>query len=265
MASKYRFLSIGKEFPQFTNEELNTYISHYESFDLDSNEEIDRNELRNMMEKLNQKVDDDKLDDIIKEVDRRGKGTIDFRDFLSVMDKIKKGQSTTQFGELYLAAVKEKVLFFEDSVTKEQTKKMQNLKIVEENKQKTQEQKEKKRQENEAYDAEKERKRKEVEDKKQQEVSKMQEIADRAKNPKESKSSPSVGEPDEDTKQKLAEKAKQLEQQRKADAEKERQKKEQMASRNKQFEQPQEKEIKKTQVEVKGNVSDAKSKFQPKP
>jgi len=198
-------------------------------------------------------------------VDRRGKGTIDFRDFLSVMEKIKKGQSTSQFGELYLAAVKEKVLFFEDNVTREQEKKMKNLKIVEENKQKTQEQKEKKRLENEVYDAEKERKRKEVEDKKAAEVSKMQEIADRAKNPKGEGSkglASTVGDPDEDMKQKLIEKAKLLEQQRKAEAEKEKQKKEQMASRNKMFEQPQEKEVKKTQVEVKGNVSDAKSKFQ---
>jgi len=199
-------LSIGKEFPQFSNQELNLYVQHYQEFDLDKNDEIDRNELRNMMQKLHEKnIDDNKLDSIIQEVDKTGKGTIDFRDFLSVMDHIKKGERS-QFGDLYLAAVKEKVMFFQEATTKETEKKMQNMKFIEEDKKKTKELKEKKKQENEAYEAEKERKRKEAELKKQEELRIVHEMAEKAKSGKGTASTlpPSSNDPDEETKQKLA-------------------------------------------------------------
>jgi len=66
-------------------EKLESYKSQFMEFDEDNSGDIDLMELKRMMEKLGQAKTHLELKKMIAEVDTRNSGTIDYKDFLTMM------------------------------------------------------------------------------------------------------------------------------------------------------------------------------------
>jgi len=59
----------------------------FKAFDLDGNGEIDRNELKKVMEKLGEPLTDKEIDEMIAEADQNGDGLINYEEFSAMMKK----------------------------------------------------------------------------------------------------------------------------------------------------------------------------------
>lgn len=59
--------------------------SAFNVFDTDKTGTIDAKELRNVMKALGEDLTDDQIDDMIREADKDGNGTIDFDEFKAIM------------------------------------------------------------------------------------------------------------------------------------------------------------------------------------
>eukprot|EP00937_MAST-01D_sp_MAST-1D-sp2_P004446 g4446.t1 len=79
----------------FTEDELHEYRDVFDDFDLDGSGGIDTHELRLVMEKLGEPVTEERLAELIAEVDEDRSGTIEFPEFLTVVDQIRKGAEDT--------------------------------------------------------------------------------------------------------------------------------------------------------------------------
>jgi Ca2+-binding EF-hand superfamily protein len=74
-----------KDFPEFSKEEIDVFVSTFRKFDVDGSESIDVDELSSMFLHLGQGCSRDKLQRIIDEVDDNGNGVVDWPEFLQIM------------------------------------------------------------------------------------------------------------------------------------------------------------------------------------
>ena len=54
-------------------------------FDMDGNGTIDRDELRNVMKQLGEKLSEEDIEEMIQEADKNGDGLIDYDEFVKYM------------------------------------------------------------------------------------------------------------------------------------------------------------------------------------
>jgi len=73
----------------FSAEELEEFQTVFQMFDQDSSGAIDEDEIRQVMIQLGEAPSDDELKAMIREVDHRGRGEIDYDGFLTMMAKQK--------------------------------------------------------------------------------------------------------------------------------------------------------------------------------
>ena len=59
----------------------------FKAFDIDGNGEIDRHELKQVMEKIGEPLTDEQIDSMIAEADKNGDGLINFEEFSAMMRK----------------------------------------------------------------------------------------------------------------------------------------------------------------------------------
>eukprot|EP01100_Stratorugosa_tubuloviscum_P007285 TRINITY_DN3049_c0_g1_i1.p1 TRINITY_DN3049_c0_g1~~TRINITY_DN3049_c0_g1_i1.p1 ORF type:complete len:196 (-),score=113.85 TRINITY_DN3049_c0_g1_i1:70-657(-) len=82
---------IETEFTEFTSEELQSFRECFRKYDLDSNGQLEVFELHQLFESLGETKTNAELVQLINDADQSAKGGIDYREFLSVMLKAKKG------------------------------------------------------------------------------------------------------------------------------------------------------------------------------
>jgi len=165
------------------------------------------------------------------------------------------------FGELYKLAVKEKVQFFGEQITREDKKREVVKSEVEANQLITQEKKERARKDREAHEAERAKLLRDKEERKAANL-KLVELASKGQLGSGGTMAPALNDPSDDQKQVLAEKARLLAEKQRQQAEAEKAKKAAFSNKNKMFDQPEEKPIPKMRIEIESNISAAKTKFQ---
>jgi len=80
------------EFTEFTEEETKAFRENFLTYDLDKNGILEVFELHQMFESVGDTKTNAELLQIIKEADQTAKGGIDYREYLSILVKYKKGQ-----------------------------------------------------------------------------------------------------------------------------------------------------------------------------
>lgn len=73
--------------PSFTPEQLTEYREAFNIFDRDGDGHIDKKELATVLRSLGQNPSSYEIDQIMNEVDTSGNGTIEFEEFLDIIDK----------------------------------------------------------------------------------------------------------------------------------------------------------------------------------
>eukprot|EP01097_Dermamoeba_algensis_P002990 TRINITY_DN2199_c0_g1_i1.p1 TRINITY_DN2199_c0_g1~~TRINITY_DN2199_c0_g1_i1.p1 ORF type:complete len:178 (+),score=61.86 TRINITY_DN2199_c0_g1_i1:68-601(+) len=79
------------EFTEFTPDELKAFRESFNKYDLDHNGQLELFELHQMYEKMGEPKTNAELTQLIKEADQTKKGGIDYKDFLTILLKDKKG------------------------------------------------------------------------------------------------------------------------------------------------------------------------------
>ena len=82
----------------FSTDDIRRFKQLFSQFDVDGNGSIDVQELGTMLTKLGEKCSREQLIQIIAEVDTNRSGTIEFDEFMTVMEKARKGVSTSKLG-----------------------------------------------------------------------------------------------------------------------------------------------------------------------
>jgi plastin-1 len=96
---------VAKKFPEFTHDDIEAFKQAFEDTDTDKSYSIDTNELGAMLDKIGAKYEKPELANIIKEVDVDKNGTVDWEEFLVVMQGLTKGKSSA-FGQHVMKAHK---------------------------------------------------------------------------------------------------------------------------------------------------------------
>eukprot|EP01101_Sappina_pedata_P000109 TRINITY_DN10108_c0_g1_i1.p1 TRINITY_DN10108_c0_g1~~TRINITY_DN10108_c0_g1_i1.p1 ORF type:complete len:153 (+),score=46.93 TRINITY_DN10108_c0_g1_i1:61-459(+) len=91
MSSTLQLKLVEPEFPEFSQDELKGFRESFQTFDLDHNGVLEVFELHQMFEKSGETKTNAELLQLIKEADTSSRGGIDYKDYLSVMLKEKKG------------------------------------------------------------------------------------------------------------------------------------------------------------------------------
>ena len=78
------YYSEAKRFPEFSGEQINTFIEAFKSFDLDGNGSIDAKELGIVLRNLGENVSATELQSQIDQVDTDKSGAVEFGEFLQV-------------------------------------------------------------------------------------------------------------------------------------------------------------------------------------
>eukprot|EP01100_Stratorugosa_tubuloviscum_P011090 TRINITY_DN4876_c0_g1_i1.p1 TRINITY_DN4876_c0_g1~~TRINITY_DN4876_c0_g1_i1.p1 ORF type:complete len:198 (-),score=92.69 TRINITY_DN4876_c0_g1_i1:33-578(-) len=100
MASRpsLQYRMIETEFVEFTPEELVTYRENFMKYDLDSNGQLELFELHQMFESMGETKTNAELLQLIREADQTAKGGIDYREYLTIILKDKKGLLKSSWG-----------------------------------------------------------------------------------------------------------------------------------------------------------------------
>eukprot|EP00753_Platysulcus_tardus_P019623 PLAT7369.1.p1 GENE.PLAT7369.1~~PLAT7369.1.p1 ORF type:complete len:625 (+),score=349.20 PLAT7369.1:83-1957(+) len=85
---------------EFTPQEVEEFKSHFKAFDTDGNGSIDDGELKTILHTLGEAVEDDEVRRMIAEVDLDRSGTVDFGEFLAMMNNMRGGKETA-FAKVY--------------------------------------------------------------------------------------------------------------------------------------------------------------------
>jgi len=193
-------------FPQLSASQVDSCIDAFNRFDLDGNGHIEADELLEVLKAAGVNATEQTATEQIAEVDADKNGTIEFQEFLQIVENLKAGKNAGSLGETLLR----KADFFEAAAKVDEGKRQKNREEVLKNQQAAKEAKERKRREEEEYQAEKERKKREEEARKQLERQLVEETAQKAK--RKGESLPGLAnDPDAEKKQQLADRAKQLE------------------------------------------------------
>ncbi|OHT13262.1 Calmodulin [Tritrichomonas foetus] len=73
--------------PAFTPEQLAEYREAFNIFDRDGDGHITAKELSTVLRSLGQNPSSTEIDEMMKEIDTSGNGTIEFEEFIAIMDK----------------------------------------------------------------------------------------------------------------------------------------------------------------------------------
>lgn len=79
--------SLGKMSYNITDEQRDEFKEVFQMFDVDGDETVSTEELKDVMAKLGQAPSDKELEDMINEVDEDGSGAVDFDEFCQMMAK----------------------------------------------------------------------------------------------------------------------------------------------------------------------------------
>eukprot|EP01120_Amphizonella_sp_Union-15-10_P000557 TRINITY_DN1058_c0_g1_i1.p1 TRINITY_DN1058_c0_g1~~TRINITY_DN1058_c0_g1_i1.p1 ORF type:complete len:192 (-),score=65.74 TRINITY_DN1058_c0_g1_i1:23-598(-) len=89
--SAVKFKLIEVDFPEFSTEELKGFREAFMKFDLDNNGQLEVFELHQMYESIGQTKTNAELVQLIKECDTTASGGIDYKEYLTILLKDKKG------------------------------------------------------------------------------------------------------------------------------------------------------------------------------
>jgi Ca2+-binding EF-hand superfamily protein len=78
------FYAAAKKYPEFSRDQIDTFIEAFKQFDIDGNGHIDANELRSILDGIGVKATDKELQEQIAEVDVDKNGTVEWPEFLLV-------------------------------------------------------------------------------------------------------------------------------------------------------------------------------------
>jgi len=98
---------IETEYLDFTQEELTKFRESFTRYDLDHNGQLEVFELHQMYESMGETKTNMQLLALIKEADQTAKGGIDYREYLSILLKDKKGLLKGEWGSFSKIAFKE--------------------------------------------------------------------------------------------------------------------------------------------------------------
>jgi Ca2+-binding EF-hand superfamily protein len=84
---KKKYLEPAKVFPEFNEEDIAVFADAFREYDLDGSGSIDVHELGEAFKKMGQGATEEKLKQIIAEVDDNGNGELEWPEFLSIMRK----------------------------------------------------------------------------------------------------------------------------------------------------------------------------------
>jgi len=99
------FLRTSKKFPQFSREQIDVFIESFKQFDADGNGHIDSRELGSIFESLGNKQNPRDLQKAIDEVDTDKNGTVEWDEFLQIINLLTKGKSSA-FGQAVTSSSK---------------------------------------------------------------------------------------------------------------------------------------------------------------
>eukprot|EP01101_Sappina_pedata_P004103 TRINITY_DN168_c0_g1_i1.p1 TRINITY_DN168_c0_g1~~TRINITY_DN168_c0_g1_i1.p1 ORF type:complete len:182 (+),score=134.01 TRINITY_DN168_c0_g1_i1:20-565(+) len=91
MSTTLKLKIIETDFSDFNEEELKNFRESFQKFDLDKNGVLEVFELHQMYENFGETKTNAELVQLIKEADQTSKGGIDYREYLSILLKDKKG------------------------------------------------------------------------------------------------------------------------------------------------------------------------------
>jgi hypothetical protein len=83
------------KFPQFDRDSIAVFIEAFREYDLDGSGSIDEKELALAFKSMGQGVSQEKIQQIIKEVDSNGNGVIEWEEFLQIMDNLYNGRASS--------------------------------------------------------------------------------------------------------------------------------------------------------------------------
>jgi len=92
------FYGIAQGFPEFSKEDIDTFIESFKQYDQDGNGNIDSKELGTILKSIGQECSDAELKKQIAEVDLDKNGTVEFNEFLSIIKNLIKGKNSA-FGQ----------------------------------------------------------------------------------------------------------------------------------------------------------------------
>eukprot|EP00300_Choanocystis_sp_HF-7_P027604 c32762_g1_i1.p2 GENE.c32762_g1_i1~~c32762_g1_i1.p2 ORF type:complete len:638 (+),score=187.49 c32762_g1_i1:31-1914(+) len=95
-ADDYR--AIARGFPSYSSAEVNDLIRQFNMFDEDGNGSVTTQELGQMMRNLGEDVTEAQLRAIIAEVDSDRSGSLEFDEFLTLVQNVRSGKSTSKMG-----------------------------------------------------------------------------------------------------------------------------------------------------------------------
>lgn len=85
---------------KFTANELKNFKTAFTAFDANNNGKIETIELQKALKELNEDCSPDRVRHLIHEVDENNNGTIEFEEFLTVLDSIRTGTSVSGLGNI---------------------------------------------------------------------------------------------------------------------------------------------------------------------
>lgn len=75
----------------FTKDEINTFMRRFKSLDVENKGYISINDLRRYFKNMGEKISDDQLHEILKEVDLNRNAQVDIGEFLQLMSAVEYG------------------------------------------------------------------------------------------------------------------------------------------------------------------------------
>jgi plastin-1 len=88
------FAAAKRNYPQFSDSDLQLYADAFRDFDTDSSGSIDSNELAAVLDKIKTRYTQASLKAQIEQVDTDKNGTVEWLEFLQILDNLHKGKNT---------------------------------------------------------------------------------------------------------------------------------------------------------------------------
>eukprot|EP00003_Mantamonas_plastica_P016617 TRINITY_DN2772_c0_g2_i1.p2 TRINITY_DN2772_c0_g2~~TRINITY_DN2772_c0_g2_i1.p2 ORF type:complete len:638 (-),score=261.76 TRINITY_DN2772_c0_g2_i1:38-1951(-) len=88
------YLSIARDYSEFSHDEVQEFINQFKSFDSDGSGAINDRELGAIMVAIGEEVPKNKLKEFVKEVDTDGSGEVEFNEFMEIMRNMRNGKDS---------------------------------------------------------------------------------------------------------------------------------------------------------------------------